>query len=36
MAWDTHRSVKEGQRLTRAVAGLVVQESDRIRALMRD
>jgi hypothetical protein len=40
MAWDTHRSMKEGlregQRLTRAVAGLVVQESEKIRALMRD
>ena len=36
MAWDTHRSVKEGQRLTRAVAALVVQETDKIRTLMRD
>lgn len=33
---EIHRGVKEGQRMTKAVAGLVVQESDRIRALMRD
>lgn len=28
------RMLRESQRLTRAVAGLVYQESDRIRALM--
>ncbi len=36
MAWETHKSVKDGQRMTRAVAALVVQESEKIRALMRD
>ena len=36
IAWDIHKGVKEGQRMTRAVAGLVVQESEKIRALMRD
>ena len=36
LAWDTHRSMREGQRLTRAVAALVVQETEKIRTLMRD
>jgi hypothetical protein len=36
MAWDAHRGIKEMQRMTKAVAGLVVQESDKIRELMRD
>ena len=40
LAWDAHRSAQksfeEGRRMTRAVAGLVVQESEKIRALMRD
>ena len=35
MAWDAHRGIKEMQRMTKAVAGLVVQESDKIRELMR-
>jgi hypothetical protein len=35
-ARDLSKMVKESQRLTRAVAGLVVQESDRIRALFDD
>jgi hypothetical protein len=30
------RMVAEGQRLTRAVAGLVIQEEDRARALFRE
>ena len=38
--WDIHRSSKksfeEGRRMTRAVAGLIVQESAKIRELMRD
>jgi len=36
VAWDVHKGVKEAQRMTRAVAGLVVQESQKIRDLMRD
>ena len=40
MAWDAHRSAQksfeEGRRMTRAVAGLIVQESAKIRELMRD
>ena len=35
-ARDTARMLAEGQRMTRAVAGLVVQESDRIRTLFGD
>ena len=35
MAWDAHKGLKEMQRMTRAVAGLVVQETDKIRQLMR-
>jgi hypothetical protein len=39
LAWDLHRSAQksfeEGRRMTRAVAGLVVQESEKIRELMR-
>ncbi len=35
-ARDLAKMVKESQRLTRAVAGLVVQESDRIRAIFGD
>jgi hypothetical protein len=34
--WDVHRGVAEARRMTRAVAGLVVQESQKIRDLMRD
>ena len=36
VAWNTHKSVKHGERMVRAVAGLVVQETEKIRALMRD
>jgi len=36
VAWDVHKGVKDMQRMTRAVAGLVVQESEKIRQLMRD
>ncbi len=36
VARDISRNLAESQRLTRAVAGLVVQESDRIRALFGD
>ena len=40
MAWDGHKSAQksfeEGRRMTRAVAGLIVQESAKIRELMRD
>ena len=40
MAWDAHKSAQKsferGERLTRAVAGLIVQESAKIRELMRD
>ena len=40
MAWDAHKSAQKGfeeaRRMTRAVAGLVVQESAKIRELMRD
>lgn len=35
-ARDIARMLAESQRLTRAVAGLVVQESDRIRTLFGD
>ena len=35
MAWDAHKGLREMQRMTRAVAGLVVQETDKIRQLMR-
>ena len=35
-ARDTAKMLAESQRMTRAVAGLVVQESDRIRALFGD
>jgi H+/Cl- antiporter ClcA len=33
---DMSKMLRESQRMTRAVAGLVVQESDRIRALFGD
>ena len=40
LGWRIHKegqkSFEEGRRLTRAVAGLVVQESAKIRELMRD
>lgn len=36
VAWDVHRDMKEARRMTRAVAGLVVQETQKIRDLMRD
>jgi predicted metal-binding membrane protein len=36
VAFQIHKSVKHGERMTRAVAGLVVQESEKIRALMSD
>jgi uncharacterized iron-regulated membrane protein len=40
MVWDGKRSAQKSlaelQRMTRAVAGLVVQESTKIRELMRD
>jgi len=40
MVWDMHRSSKEsrerGERRIRALAGLVVQESEKIRQLMHD
>jgi hypothetical protein len=40
LGWNIHRegqkSFAEARRMTRAVAGLVVQESEKIRALMRD
>jgi hypothetical protein len=35
MAWDTHKGIQEMQRMTKAVAGLVVQETEKIRELMR-
>ena len=39
LVWQSHREwkqeFKEMQRMTRAVAGLVVQESEKIRELMR-
>ena len=31
-----HRMLRESQRMTRAVAGLVYQESDKLRALFSD
>jgi hypothetical protein len=31
-----HRALREMQRMTRAVAGLVYQESEKIRELLRD
>ena len=36
VAWDVHRSVKRGERGMRALAGLVVQETAKIRDLMAD
>jgi hypothetical protein len=40
MVWDgkktAERNFAEARRMTRAVAGLVVQESEKIRELMRD
>lgn len=40
MVWDGKKSAQKsqerGERMTRAVAGLVVQESEKIRNLMRD
>jgi hypothetical protein len=40
MVWDSKRSAQKSfaelQRMTKAVAGLVVQESNRIRRLMRE
>jgi hypothetical protein len=40
MAWDAHKSAQKsferGERLTRAITGLIVQESAKIRELMRD
>ena len=35
MAWDAHKGIQEMQRMTKAVAGLVVQETEKIRELMR-
>ena len=39
MLWKVHtssqKSLEDGRRMTRAVAGLVVQESEKIRELMR-
>ena len=40
LGWKIHtegqKSHERGERMTRAVAGLVVQESEKIRNLMRD
>jgi hypothetical protein len=36
VAWDVHRSVNRGERGMRALAGLVVQETAKIRDLMAD
>jgi threonine/homoserine/homoserine lactone efflux protein len=40
LAWKIHtearKSQERGERMTRAVAGLVVQETEKIRELMRD
>jgi hypothetical protein len=39
IAWQAHRMggmLKESQRMTRAVAGLVIQEHEKTRALFRD
>ncbi len=40
MVWDGKKSAQKsherGERMTRAVAGLIVQESAKIRELMRD
>jgi hypothetical protein len=40
LGWKAHKedqkSLEEARRMTRAVAGLVVQESEKLRELMRD
>ena len=35
IGWMAYRSFAEGHRLTRAVAGLVAQETEKIRRLVR-
>ena len=36
MAWDAHKGLQKMERMTKAVAGLIVQETEKIRELMRD
>jgi hypothetical protein len=36
MEWRARRETREGQRLTKMTAALIVQEAEKFRALIRD